>query len=86
MQGTPCLYGFITTMGPKMTADIVLNSLTPHEMSEAVAKAASEAVENGTLVALLRSPYGHYGSIVRVAADHIEALHAKIKRLEAVQS
>ena len=66
-----------------MTAEIILRNLDPHEMSELVAKAASKAVENGTLVLLLRSQYGHYGSIVRTAADHIEELYSKIKTLEA---
>lgn len=69
-----------------MSADIILNNLDPMETQRVVGLAASKAVENGSLVALLRSPYGHYGSILEVAAAHIEELHSKIARLEAVQS
>lgn len=66
-----------------MTEDIIWDNLDATEKSELIAKIASNAVGKGTLVALLRSPYGHYGSIVKTAADHIEDLYSKIKTLEA---
>ena len=66
-----------------MSAEIILHNLDAGETQRVIGLAASKAVENGNLAALLRSPYGHYSSILVVAADHIEDLYSKIKTLEA---
>lgn len=80
------IHSSINTMEPKMSIDVIWDNLDSREKSELVATVASNAVKNGNLVALLRSPYGHYGSIVQAAADHIDALQSKLQTLEALNA
>lgn len=57
-----------------MTDNVILDSLSSQQTQDVIRMAAENATTGKKLVELLRSPYGHYGSILDAAANYIEKL------------